>query len=215
MTVRVAATMRSVRAGDADELRDSLSRDWTAYLDALGCTVVPVPNGLDRVSATLTELAPDALILTNGEDLGAHEPRDRTEEALIDTARERSIPVLGVCRGHQFLNHYFGGDVVRIEDVSRQSHAGIEHDVTIDEGPAADVLPARLNVNSYHEWGVIPDNMASDLRAFARSDDGVVEALYHPDEPLLTIQWHPERPLPERDPVDALVGQFLEGELRW
>ena len=85
--------MRSIRDPGTGELRDSLSRDWTAYLDDLGVTAVPVANGLEDPSTRLSAIDPDVLLLTNGEDLGAHPPRDRTERALVRHRRLSRPPV--------------------------------------------------------------------------------------------------------------------------
>jgi putative glutamine amidotransferase len=215
--VRVMVTMRSIRDPDTGELRDSISRDWTAYLDRIDVTAVPVPNDTVDPSATVAALSPDILLLTNGEDLGSHSPRDRTEEQLVETAIEQGIPILGVCRGHQFLNQHYGGDVVDLGEQlgADHTHGGTDHSVRILDSPPASPLPERLSINSYHDMGVTPSHVAADLEPFAVSEDGVVEGLYHPDRPILSIQWHPERPLPNRPPVDRLITEFLNSTLTW
>jgi Predicted glutamine amidotransferases len=210
--VRALVTMRSIRDPDTGELRDSLSRDWTAYLDELNVTSVLVANGLEDPSARLSAIDPDVLLLTNGEDVGAHPPRDRTERALVEAAIEADVPVFGVCRGHQFLNQYYGGNVVELADKlsTNHNHDGTSHEVDILDGPPAAVLPDRIAVNSYHNDGVTTSHIAPPLKPFAISDDGVVEGLYHPELPVISIQWHPERPLEERAPTDRLISHWLE-----
>lgn len=207
--------MRSIREPSTGELRDSLSRDWTAYLDGLNVTAVPVANGLEDPAALVSTIDPDILLLTNGEDVGAHPPRDRTERALVERAIEDSVFVIGVCRGHQFLNQHYGGNVV---DLGNQlyvdhDHGGTPHEVEILDCPPATVLPDRFAVNSYHDLGVRGDHVAPSLEPFAMSDDGVVEGLYHPELPVLSIQWHPERPLEQRAPTDILISRCLDGSI--
>jgi putative glutamine amidotransferase len=210
--VRALVTMRSIRDPDTGELRDSLSRDWTAYLDEIGVTAVPVANGLEEPSAQLSEIDPDILLLTNGEDIGAHPPRERTERALVEEAVEASTPVVGVCRGHQFLNQHYGGNVVELADElsADHGHDGTPHEVYTLDGPPAAILPNRFAVNSYHNFGVTADHIAPPLEPFAMSDDGVAEGLYHPDLPILSIQWHPERPLEDRSPTDKVIYRCIE-----
>ena len=210
--VRALVTMRPIHDPDTGELRDSLSRDWTAYLDELNVTPVLVANGLDDPSARLLAISPDILLLTNGEDVGAHPPRDRTERGLVEAAIGADVPILGVCRGHQFLNQYYGGNVVELagELSTDHSHDGTPHGVNILEGPLSAVLPNYIAVNSYHDDGVMTDHVAPPLKPFAISDDGVVEGLYHPEQPVISIQWHPERPLEERSPTDRLVSHCLK-----
>lgn len=215
---RVATTMRSIRDPETDELRDSLSRDWDVFLERIGCHVLPIPNGLDEPERLVNELDPDLLLLTNGEDVGAHAPRDRTETSLFDFARGQGLPVLGVCRGHQFINHQYGGNLVNLNELSGPigSHSGTEHEISVRDGPFKPPLPDKILVNSYHEWAVPEDGIADPLQGFAFTDSGrIVEGLYHPHEPVVSMQWHPERPLPDREPTDAFVAQFVNGELSW
>lgn len=219
---RVLVTMRSIREPDTGELRDSLSRDWTRYLNDIGVTAIPIPNNIVDPGEYLRTLSPDALLLTNGENVGSHAPRDRTERALVSAATADDLPVLGVCRGHQFINSYYGGELIAIDEYNRDSsHAGTEHDVQIHDTPTCFPIADTITVNSYHDMGLVPDVVAPELETFAtteeKADNGlaIVEGLYHPRETALSIQWHPERPLPDREPVDRLVTRFLEGELRW
>ena len=52
-----------------------------------------------------------------------------------------------------------------------------------------------LQVNSFHDQGVRTEGLAPSLSVFAYADDGrVVEGLFHEREPIIGIQWHPERP---------------------
>jgi Predicted glutamine amidotransferases len=214
----VVTTMRSIRDPATGELRDSLSRDWAAYLDELEFTALPFVNAVADPAEKLRTLSPDALLLTNGEDVGEHPPRDRTEEALVEAAIGAGIPVLGVCRGHQFLNAYFGGNIINVAESfpEANSHAGTRHSVNIHQGPTQLPLPGTLTVNSYHDMGVVPETVAPELAPYATTDVGrLVEGLYHPEELVLSIQWHPERSLEDREPVDRLVKRFLEGEITW
>lgn len=207
--------MRSIRDPATDELRDSLSRDWTQYLTGLGLDPIPVVNGTDDPAGWLRTVSPDAVLLTNGEDLGAHPPRDRTERVLLDTARSLELPVLGVCRGHQFLNDYFGGDVVRIEDELPEvgSHAGTTHEISVDRGIAEKHFPRSMTVNSYHNMAVPTDAVAQPLEPFATTPDGaIVEGSYHTDERIASIQWHPERPSPDPGPTDEFLRAFFGAE---
>lgn len=207
--------MRSIRDPSTGELRDSLSRDWTVYLDGLGVTAVPVSNGLEAPSARLSAIDPDVLLLTNGEDIGAHPPRDRTERALVEAAIEAGVPIIGVCRGHQFLNQHFGGNVVELTDElsADHNHDGKPHEIDTLDSPRTADLPDRFAVNSYHDFGVTTGHVAPPLKPFAMSDDGVVEGLYHPELSVISIQWHPERPLEERAPTDSLISRCLEGPI--
>ncbi|NDJ74992.1 MAG: hypothetical protein GYB65_01925, partial [Chloroflexi bacterium] len=77
----------------------------------------------------------------------------------------------------------------------------------------ADILgTADLETNTYHHQAVTPATLAPELRAFAVSPvDGLIEALWHPDRPILAVQWHPERPTPSAPQDEILVRGLLDG----
>lgn len=211
--------MRSQTVGDHGELRDQLSRDWISYLSGRDLAPLPVPNGLDDSDRQPYTNHADALILSNGNDLGDDPVRDSTERALLQAFRREGRPILGVCRGLQFLNSAFNGTVTRdlTESTSaRESHAGHPHMVRIHGQEFQKIFGAHYKVNSYHDDAVRAEDMAPDLETFATADDGaLVEGLYHPDEPILGLQWHPERPLHRSEPTDRLVEHFLRGRRLW
>jgi putative glutamine amidotransferase len=118
--------------------------------------------------------------------------------AAIKAAVDRDIPVLAVCRGSQLLNVAFGGTVVPDLDPSHL-HKGsfdtglfIDEHITVDEGTRlASVLGQReWNVRSGHHQAVAV--VARSLRRAAVADDGVVEAVEHPEKWAIGVQWHPE-----------------------
>jgi putative glutamine amidotransferase len=129
--------------------------------------------------------------------------RDRTEYALIAGALERGIPVWGVCRGLHTINVYFGGSLTP----QVEGHVARDHGLTSDHPLLTDAV-----CNSYHNQGVRGEDLSGELRVLAHSADGLVEALYHPTEPVAAVQWHPER---QNRPYDrALLATFLAGGLQ-
>jgi putative glutamine amidotransferase len=179
------------------------------------------------------ELPVDAagLLLTGGVDVDSHlygerrdprterpnKPRDAHERLLLQQALERDLPVLAVCRGHQFLNVALGGSLVQhIEgDGHRADDAGESrwHRVSLVDGGGRlrEVCGSRreLRVNSRHHQAVTLDRLAPSLVALARSPDGLVEAVESRAHGwVVGVQWHPERP--EMHPAsDALFGAFV------
>jgi putative glutamine amidotransferase len=142
----------------------------------------------------------NSLAYLNEEAVDAAPERDRFEIILIDLARRRKLPVLGVCRGMQLINHYFKGDIVPV-----RGHAARHHELQFDEGYT---IRSR-NVNSFHDWGMTEAGLGRGLRCLARHADGTVEALRHEKEKMAGIMWHPERE-PELHPQDRhLLTAFL------
>lgn len=198
MKLRLAVTMRRVTDPVHGELRDALSVDWTTYLaqNWPDLVILPVANHPEMVMRWADDLSIDAVLLTNGNDWGAAPERDATEALLVQWCRDRQKPVIGVCRGLQALNKMMGGALEQdLGALVSQSHAGVTHAVNICSDDFQEFAGAEtLTVNSYHDQGVTQQGLADGLVPFAVTSDDVIEGFYHPDEPILAIQWHPERP---------------------
>jgi putative glutamine amidotransferase len=182
------------------------------YLDALRAV------GLDVEPFTPenppTSLIPYAgLVLGGGGDIDpkyygesnfqAQDPRrerDEMELALLKQARERALPVLGICRGLQLINVAYGGTLAQhIGDAHRgDTHLGgtskhATHTVSVAE---ATLLRSILNtacfeVVSRHHQAI--KLLGAGLRVSATAPDGIVEAVEDPTHSfLLGVQWHPE-----------------------
>ncbi|MCK8058739.1 MULTISPECIES: gamma-glutamyl-gamma-aminobutyrate hydrolase family protein [unclassified Fusibacter] len=128
--------------------------------------------------------------------------RDEMELYLIRQSIKRKIPILGICRGMQLLNVYYGGDLY--QDIMTQYDTDIDHinmevevdylahDVTFEEDSIIGKMMCKssLKVNSRHHQSV--KNLGMGLRITARSQDGIVEAIEHQSDDVIGIQWHPE-----------------------
>jgi putative glutamine amidotransferase len=129
-----------------------------------------------------------------------HRERDEMELALFKQARERGMPVLGICRGLQLINVGYGGTLAQhIGDAHRgDTHLGgtskhATHPVDVVEGTLLKrvVGTARFEVVSRHHQAI--NVLGVGLRVSATSADGIVEAVEDPTLPfLLGVQWHPE-----------------------
>ena len=90
---------------------DYLSDDWQVYFNKIRSDIIliPIPNNKKLVQKMIKELKPNGLILTGGNDLGEFKNRDETEFKMIREFLKLKKPVLGVCRGMQVLNSFYGG----------------------------------------------------------------------------------------------------------
>lgn len=186
--IRAALTLRRADAVGYDEPRDAIARDWVRTAESWDMVPLLVPNGLSDPAKYLSDLAPDLLILTGGEDPGVDSLRDATEAALVDRALETALPVFGVCRGLQFLNGHFGGGLLELA-----GHIAAPHPVSFSP-PLDGIYGAEGVVNSFHGRGIGGAELASDLVPVARDGDGNIEAAVHATRPLAAVMWHPERP---------------------
>ena len=164
-------------------------------------------NALALVGAPLAETPEnaDVLLLPGGGDMHPRlygqaidgsedidEARDEHELALIDDFLRVGRPVLGICRGLQVLNVYFGGTLRQhIEGHSQIDGHDRLHPVCAEGGLLRPLYDPRFAVNSAHHQAV--DTLGTGLKVLARADDGTVEAVGHRTLPVFAVQWHPER----------------------
>lgn len=120
---------------------------------------------------------------------------DEAQLTLLDAFVSAGKPVLGICRGLQIINVYFGGTIIQ-ELPTSFSHKYVGHDQI---HPAFNTPGSILHklygrtclVNSAHHQGC--GITGRGLLSIQSSPDGVTEALIHKTKPILGVQWHPER----------------------
>lgn len=164
------------------ERRDCLDQRWFDLFNSLGMTLIPIPNNKVAAEAIMKKIKINGIVLSGGGDLlaygGQFPERDETEEYLFSYGLMNNIPVLGVCRGMQFIQHHYG---VPLEKVS--GHVACDHNIKFN---GKDVI-----VNSYHRWA--SKKSVKELIITGIADDGVVEAIEHIALKVKGIMWHPER----------------------
>ena len=151
----------------------------------------------------------DGLLITGGPDL---EPEVYGEQPLNDTVKpmpertafekplfqaflDRGKPILGICRGCQFINAVMGGTLY--QDLVEQKgwvhfNAQIRHEVYAEEGSVLyRLFGPKFRTNSTHHQAV--KDLAPGFHVTARSVEGIVEAYEHDTLPILATQFHPER----------------------
>ncbi len=214
--IGLTACTKPVRSGQKERLNEAVPRGYVEGVEGASGLPVVLPNSGDPAHAPCYLERIDGLLLTGGDDLHPRlfgeaphprldlvdERRDRFEIALLLAARERRMPVFGICRGIQVMNVALGGDLY--QDLPSQAASEVGHaQRTLDEGPwheidvrrgtrLAEILgEARTAVNSYHHQAC--RRVAEGLSVTATAPDGVVEALEDPGQPFfLGVQWHPE-----------------------
>ena len=176
-----------------NEKADTLSAEWTDYFLSLrpDILLIPIPNQSSQITKLFQQIQPDGLILSNGNDLNEFEERDRTEKKLIRTFLKNNKPILGICRGMQILNTYFGGEVTFNKNtMSRRKHVNANHLVIIKNFL---ITNKKIDVNSFHNFIIKEKNVPKNFKIFAKSEENIVEGFYDLKRNIYGIQWHPER----------------------
>jgi len=159
-----------------------------------------------------SDAAFDALLITGGSDIdpatygGVSHPaiektdpiRDAFELALIKRAHEAQLPLIGICRGMQLINLYFGGTLYpHIHDLeldNTHSHTPLPRkEVTLEDDSRLYALLGqhRLLVNALHHQAV--ERPGDGIRAVAHDRNKIVQAIEHTQLPFVFgLQWHPE-----------------------
>jgi N5-(cytidine 5'-diphosphoramidyl)-L-glutamine hydrolase len=181
----VAITQRVTVVPEYGERRDCLDQAWPRFMAACGLLPLPVPNVVEVALAMCESADIAGLVLTGGNDLqalGGDAPeRDDTENALVDAAEARELPILAVCRGMQLIQQRCAVPLQRVE-----GHVTRSQVIHIDGRPT--------EVNSYHRFAARESR--TPLAVWAVAADGVVKAIRHTRRPITGIMWHPERNTP-------------------
>ena len=138
------------------------------------------------------------LILCGGGDIGKSPKRDARETEWIRSALENGQPIIGICRGMQLLNHYFGGEVTNISEPLTENHLNDTFDDDDDHSyrlsefhHVYDNDGDLIEVNSRHHQYC--SKIAKNFEITHTSEDGIVEGIEDVARKIWAVQWHPER----------------------
>ena len=142
---------------------------------------------------------PEAIILSPGPKT----PNDAGICLELIKQTDGSIPIFGVCLGHQSIAQNFGGDVVRAEEIRHGKTSEITHidDVLFEN------IPEKFDATRYHSLTINPATLPDCLTVTAVTDDGVIMALSHKTKPIYGVQFHPESIASEYG--HEMIGNFL------
>jgi anthranilate synthase component II len=179
---------------------DSFTYNLAQYLGELGAEV----NVYRNDAVTVAEIAawqPTHIVISPGPCT--------PNEAGISVAAVRelagTIPILGVCLGHQAIGQAFGGRIVRAQRVMHGKLSAVAHDARgVFTG-----LPSPLTVTRYHSLAIERATLPACLEVSATAEDGEVMGVRHRELAVEGVQFHPEAILTEHG--HALLRNFLEG----
>ena len=170
--------------------------------------ILPITENMEVIREQIQHL--DGLLLSGGGDpdpilygedclqeVGSITPeRDKFELEILDEFIKTGKPILGICRGLQIANIYFGGSLYQdvkytgttINHMQKWLPDLPTHDINIE---LAKILGTKAAINSYHHQMII--DLGNNLTSIAKANDGIIEAFQNKNHKFFyAVQWHPE-----------------------
>ncbi|MEP7061142.1 MAG: aminodeoxychorismate/anthranilate synthase component II [Betaproteobacteria bacterium] len=177
---------------------DSFTYNLVQYFGELGADVRVFRN--DAITLDdIARLAPERIVVSPG-------PCTPNEAGISVPLIRRfagTIPILGVCLGHQSIGQAYGGRIVRARHVMHGKMSAITHDARgVFEG-----LPTPFTATRYHSLAIERSSCPDELEVTATADDGEIMGVRHRTHAVEGVQFHPEALLTEHG--RALLANFL------
>jgi para-aminobenzoate synthetase component 2 len=163
---------------------DSFVYTIVGYLRQMGADATVVRNDVTSALDELPEF--DGVLVSPGP--GAPADAGISGDAIRACA-QTSIPMLGVCLGHQALAEVFGATVSHAPELMHGKTSQIFREGAV---PLLDGLPHPFTATRYHSLAVEPETVPDDLKVTAHTESGLVMGLSHRELPLHGVQFHPE-----------------------
>jgi anthranilate synthase/aminodeoxychorismate synthase-like glutamine amidotransferase len=179
---------------------DSFVYNLARYVRELGET--PLVRRHDAIDVDeILSLAPSHIVISPG----PCSPREAGISTEVVRRVGSSIPILGVCLGHQCIGEAYGGQILRAGRPMHGKTSGIHHGgAGIFKG-----LPSPFTATRYHSLVISSASLPPSLQVTATSEDGEIMAVQHVEHPVYGVQFHPESVLTEHG--YRLLDQFLHG----
>ena len=162
---------------------DSFTYNLVAYLHRAGVQNITVKRN-DRFE--LPEIAPyDKLLLSPGP--GTPETAGLLKAAIRQYAA--TMPILGICLGHQAIGEVFG---CRLQHLTQVYHGVSTDIIRCKPDYLFAALPEKFPVGRYHSWAIDHNSIAAPLEATAVDEQGIVHAIRHSTYDVRGLQFHPE-----------------------
>jgi anthranilate synthase/aminodeoxychorismate synthase-like glutamine amidotransferase len=178
---------------------DSFTYNLVQYLGELGAEMKVFRNDEITVDAIENNSMPEKILISPGPGT----PDDAGISLKVIERFAKTLPILGVCLGHQAIGQFFGGKVVRGPEPVHGKPVSIKHDgKTIFKD-----VPQNFVAGRYHSLVVEKKSLPECLEISAESPDGLVMAMRHKQFPIEGVQFHPESILTEHGKL--LLQNFL------
>ncbi len=163
---------------------DSFTYNLYQYIGEINPDIEVYRN--DKITVDeIREKKPTHIIVSPGPGF----PKDAGISIQVIRELGKSIPILGVCLGHQSIGEAFGGKVVHAKELmhGKDSMLNVDQECELFRG-----LPGKIKAGRYHSLIVDGESLPEDLKVTARAADGEIMGIRHAQYPVFGIQFHPE-----------------------
>lgn len=178
---------------DFSNYKNALSKHNISFIiseniyDITLCNALLLPGGGDIAPFFFGEKNKGSYNISLGSDILCF--------SAIDYAYKKSLPVLGICKGMQIINVYFGGKInqhLKNADLHSFNKKDSMHEtIILPNNILNDIYGSCLCVNSAHHQGI--SLTGQNLYPVQYASDGTIEGIIHACKPIIGVQWHPER----------------------
>ena len=203
--IRVFITARLIPSDSAGQIYDAYDRDWGAFFGFqrdIEWNWLPTGANFEN---NIQWTDKDLVVFSGGNNLveveanEINQTRENFERELYLFLRKQYIPVLGVCKGAQLIQHLEGGRPLK----PVEGHAGTTHSLTWTSPHPLDRLQ---KVVSHHDFALSGQEIPETVEILATDMDGHPEVIHVKDHPILGLMWHPER---QSEPVQKFFLEYL------
>ena len=183
MIKKILISQRLDEVGIFNEKRNNLDVRYLEIFEKLNLIPILIPNNIILAKKIIKNVKVSGIILSSGGDALKKDIRYDTEILLLNYAKRNDIPLLGICRGAQAINIYFGGRIKAIPNHVRKKHT-LKSDLTNKK---------NIKTNCYHDYGIKSDYLGKNLHVLGTSSDDSIELFKHKSKKIIGMMWHPER----------------------
>ncbi|MBN09300.1 MAG: hypothetical protein CMC79_02870, partial [Flavobacteriaceae bacterium] len=184
--MQIAISQKVVFDKSSRETRDVLDQGWQEFASSINIRLYPIPNKINNVEEYIYKLQLDGIIFSGGNNIGSQNKilfknktlikddvslsREKVEIKLLNWSIQNKKPVIGVCKGMQFINSYFDGKQGLI---NASKHVNKMHEVKFIDKEFIEIYGESQIVNSYHNFGINQKKLSPKLIPTSISDNEV------------------------------------------
>ncbi len=177
---------------------DSFTFNLVQYVGELNKDILVVRN--DKATPEeLLEKKPSHIIVSPGPCT----PKEAGISVELIQKTPSSIPLLGVCLGHQSIGEAFGGNVIRAPQLMH----GKTSSISCNQKGLFEDLPQSFTATRYHSLIVEKESLPDVLEVTSQSEDGIIMGMQHKEKPIYGLQFHPESILTQHG--KTIIKNFL------